>query len=71
MIASSDAPTVITQPTPSINIKSNLNSKTFLCVTNSSESTSKLKGGEGLGVMEQCLLHEADLNGDPGPINFI
>jgi len=69
-IASSDAPTVLSQPQPSINIKSQLNSKIFRCVTNSSESTSKLKGGEGLASRGTMSISCTDFDGDPGPINF-
>lgn len=69
-IASSDAPTVLSQPTPSINIKSKLNSKIFRCVSNSSESTSLLKAGEGLASRGTMSITCTDFNGDPGPINF-
>ena len=69
-IASSDAPTVLSQPTPSINIKSKLNSKIFRCVINSSESTSKLKAGEGLASRGTMSITCTDFDGDPGPINF-
>lgn len=69
-IASKKTPTVVTQPTPSINIKSKLNSKIPRCVTSASESTSMLKAGEGLASRGTMSITCTDFNGDPGPINF-
>lgn len=69
-LASSDAPTVLSQPIPSINLKSKLNSQIFRCVTNASESTPKLKAGEGQASRGAMSITCTDFNGDSGPINF-
>ncbi len=68
--ASSTAPMELIQPSPSINLKSRLNSSIFRCVTSSKESTPKLKAGEGLASRGTMSITCADFDGDPGPINF-
>ena len=69
-LASSDAPTVLSQPVASINLKSKLNSQIFRCVTKASESTPKLKTGEGQASRGTMSITCTDFNGDSGPINF-
>lgn len=70
-LASKQAQVELTQPTPSLpGIRSVLNSSIFKCVTSSSESTAKLKGGEGLGSRGTMSFSAGDFSGDPGPINF-
>lgn len=69
-LASSDAPTVLSQPIASINLKSKLNSQIFRCVTKASESTPKLKTGEGQASRGTMSITCTDFNGDSGPINF-
>ena len=68
--AMNTAPNLITQPTPSISGKSVLNSKIFKCVYDASESTSRLKAGEGFGSRGTMKISCSDFNGDPGPIEF-
>lgn len=61
---------LIQQPSPSISGKSILNSKVFRCVNSSTESTAKLKTGEGLASRSTMSIKCEDFKGDSGPINF-
>jgi len=57
-------------PTQSIGVKSRLNSTVNRCVANASESTPRLKPGEGMASRGQMSLTMTDFEGDPGPIEF-
>lgn len=54
----------------SITGKSPLNSKIFKCVDSASESTAKLKAGEGMASRGTMSINCIDFRGDPGPIEF-
>ena len=57
-------------PSTAIGIKSQLNSSVWRCVSSASESTARLKPGEGMASRGTMSLTMTDFEGDPGPINF-
>lgn len=63
-------PVGVNPPTPAITGKNVLNSTVFRLVTSASETTAKLKAGEGVASRGTMTLTCADAQGDPGPITF-
>jgi hypothetical protein len=66
---SNSAP-IMQPPATSINIKSRLNSSVWRVVSSGSESTPRLKPGEGMASRGTVAVSFTDFEGDPGPINF-
>jgi len=65
-----NAAPIMSPPSISINIKSPLNSSVWRVVANGSETTPRLKPGEGMASRGTMSISLNDFEGDPGPINF-
>lgn len=66
---SNSAP-IMAPPSTSINIKSRLNSSVWRVVANATETTPRLKPGEGMASRGTISISLNDFEGDPGPVNF-
>ncbi len=72
-LTSNKTPALVTQGDlgfQAISTKSQLNSKIFKQVDSASESTAKLKAGEGMASRGTLSIACSDFDGDPGPITF-